>query len=185
MKRFLIKIYIFLNYIFLRFFYKKKYLSGKLFSRKYYTNGWIKAKQFVFSQKIKGINKDVPWPCSPNSIIINPMNIVFDIDYIDNFFNFGCYFQAHGKIVIGKRTQIAPNVGIITSNHDIHNIEKHSMPKDVIIGDDCWIGMNSLILPGVVLGNRTIVGGGSIVTKSFPEGNCVIAGNPAKVIRNL
>ena len=45
--------------------------------------------------------------------------------------------------------------------------------------------MNSVILPGIVLGNHTIVGAGSIVTKSFPEGNCVIAGNPAKKIRDL
>ena len=43
--------------------------------------------------------------------------------------------------------------------------------------------MNSMILPGVVLGDRTIVGAGSVVTKYFPEGNCVIAGNPAKVIK--
>lgn len=54
-----------------------------------------------------------------------------------------------------------------------------------ILCEKCWIGMNSMILPGVELGNRTIVGAGSIVTKSFKEGNCIIAGNPAKVIRNL
>jgi len=45
--------------------------------------------------------------------------------------------------------------------------------------------MNSIILPGVLLGEKTIVGAGSVVTKSFPDGNCIVAGNPAKVIRNL
>jgi carbonic anhydrase/acetyltransferase-like protein (isoleucine patch superfamily) len=45
--------------------------------------------------------------------------------------------------------------------------------------------MNSIILPGVVLGIRTIVGAGSVVTKSFPDGYCVIAGNPAKIIKTL
>ena len=45
--------------------------------------------------------------------------------------------------------------------------------------------MNSVILPGVVLGEHTVVGAGSIVTKSFPEGYCVIAGNPAKIIRKI
>ena len=57
--------------------------------------------------------------------------------------------------------------------------------KKVIIGDKTWIGMNSLILPGVVLGPNTVVGGGSVVTKSFPDGHCVIAGNPAKLIKNI
>ncbi|WP_333558948.1 DapH/DapD/GlmU-related protein [Enterococcus lactis] len=53
------------------------------------------------------------------------------------------------------------------------------------MGEQCWIGMNSVLLPGIILGPKTIVGAGSIVTKSFKEGNCVIAGNPAKVIRKL
>lgn len=57
--------------------------------------------------------------------------------------------------------------------------------REVRIGDYCWIGMNVVILPGVVLGTRTIVGAGSIVTKSFPDGYCILAGNPAKIIKNL
>jgi acetyltransferase-like isoleucine patch superfamily enzyme len=57
--------------------------------------------------------------------------------------------------------------------------------KDVVIGNKCWIGMNAMILPGVHLGDNTIVGAGSVVTKSFPEGNVVIAGNPAKLIKKL
>jgi len=57
--------------------------------------------------------------------------------------------------------------------------------NDVYIGDYCWIGANAVILLGVHLGPHTIVGAGSIVTKSFPEGYCVIAGNPAKIIKKL
>ncbi|MDT4068951.1 type 8 capsular polysaccharide synthesis protein Cap8J, partial [Staphylococcus aureus] len=57
--------------------------------------------------------------------------------------------------------------------------------EDVKIGNYSWIGMNSVILPGVELGEHTIVGAGSVVTKSFPEGNVVIGGNPAKIIKKI
>jgi len=50
------------------------------------------------------------------------------------------------------------------------------------LGERCWIGMNSIILPGVRLGDGTIVGAGSVVTHSFPGGQVMIAGNPAKII---
>jgi acetyltransferase-like isoleucine patch superfamily enzyme len=103
-----------------------------------------------------------------------------------NFQGFGNYFQNFsGKIVVGRGTYIAPNVGIITANHDPLDLDKHLPGEDVILGEGCWIGMNSVILPGVVLGPHTIVGAGSVVTKSFIEGNCIIAGNPASVIRKL
>ena len=57
--------------------------------------------------------------------------------------------------------------------------------KEVRIGDYSWLGMGVIILPGVELGKRTIVGAGSVVTKSFPDGYCVIAGNPARLIKRL
>ena len=92
---------------------------------------------------------------------------------------------ADAFIYIGKGTYIAANVGIITANHDLNDLTKAAPGKDVRLGENCWIGMNSTILPGVTLGEHTIVGAGSVVTKSFPEGHCVIAGNPAKIIRLL
>ena len=55
----------------------------------------------------------------------------------------------------------------------------------VVIGSYSWIGQGALIMPGVKLGKRVVVGAGSVVTKSFPEGWCVIAGNPAKKIKDL
>ena len=64
-------------------------------------------------------------------------------------------------------------------------MELHDGPKTVYIEEKCWIGMNSVLLPEVRLGEKTIVGAGSVVTKSFPMGNCIIAGNPAKIIRCL
>lgn len=77
----------------------------------------------------------------------------------------------------------ANNVGTITENHNFLDLDRHLPGKDIIIGDRCWIGMKRVVLPGVILGEGTIVGAGAIVTKSFIDGNCVVAGNPAKVIK--
>jgi acetyltransferase-like isoleucine patch superfamily enzyme len=84
-----------------------------------------------------------------------------------------------------KRSKIAPNCGFITTNHDFNLLDKSGIGKDIIIGNNCWIGMNSVILPGVKLANHIIVGAGSVVTKSFDEEDIIIAGNPAKKIKNI
>jgi len=97
----------------------------------------------------------------------------------------GVYIQDVDHIHIGKNVWIAPGVKIIARNHNIYDLSRHDEWEDVIIEDWCWVGANAVILPGVHLGKHTVVGGGSVVTKSFPEGYCVIAGNPAKKIRNL
>lgn len=94
------------------------------------------------------------------------------------------YFQGSGKVYISDYVQFGPNVGVQSANHDLYD-QRKSVAKPIRIGDYCWIGMGSIILAGVELGPRTIVGANSIVTKSFPEGYCVIAGNPAKVVKLL
>jgi len=185
MKKIMKKIYIGLSKLILPIFYNKKYLQGKHFSDGNII-GYQWAWRSIFMQKVLGYNRNIPWPVSFRSVIGNKDNIEFDINDLNNFQHFGCYFQNYkGKIIIGSGTYIAPNVGIITQNHDINDLDKHQDAKDVIIGEKCWIGMNSMVLPGVKLGNNTIVGAGSIVTKSFEEGNCIVAGNPAKILRKF
>lgn len=175
---------IFLVRIIAPLFYSKKYLRGKHFNKS--DEGWVWVTKGIWRQKILGFNRFVPWPMSHTSTISNWENIIFDDEDINNFQSPGCYFQNFsGKIILGKGSYIAPNVGIITSNHDLVNLEKHVWGKDVVIGKNCWIGMNTVVLPGVVLGDHTIVGAGSVVTKSFKEGNLVIAGNPAKIINKI
>lgn len=168
--------------------YDKKYLKGKWFSGPLggiVSVGWKWAYQNAKNCKKMGINLDSKWPVSPRCTVVCPQNITFHPDDLNNFQSLGCYYQGIGKIDIGKGTYIAQNVGVITANHNPADLDKHLEPKPVIIGEKCWIGMNSVILPGVTLGANTVVGAGSVVTKSFPEGNCVIAGSPAKVIKSI
>ena len=163
------KIIIFFIKYFARLFYDKKFLCGKYFKES--NIGWIWVLKGIFYQKILGFNRHIPYPIAPFFKITNYKNIIFHPNDINNFQSYGCYFQStYAKIYIGKGTQIASNVGIITSNHDIQNLNKRTKIKNIVIGKNCWIGMNSVILPGVKIGSNTIVGAGSVVTKSFKEG---------------
>lgn len=128
-------------------------------------------------------NKSIYWPVSKYSYITHPNNIFVGIMSNPGSQN-GCYIQGNGGVFIGDYVLFANNIGVISGNHSIFERQKHEC-KEVRIGDNSWIGMNSIILPGVILGPCTIVGAGSVVTKSFPEGYCIIAGNPAKVIKNI
>lgn len=169
--------------VFFGMFYKKEYLTGKYYEKK--RLGWMWALRGI-QGRVFGRNRKIPWPVGKNTLVSNGNNIKFHSSSINAFQMPGCYYQCHrGKIIIGKNLQIAPNCGIITTNHDVYNPENHIDGKDVNIGDNCWIGMNSMILPGVTLGDNTIVGAGSVVTKSFEDGYMVIAGNPAKLIYRL
>ena len=136
-----------------------------------------------FWQKLLRINSDVPWPMHFSSIANGIQNITIGIDTNPGFMP-GCYIQGAGPVNIGDYTQISANVGIISGNHVLTDTRKHIM-GEVHIGKYCWIGMNAMILPNVVLGDHTIVGAGAVVTKSFPEGYCVVAGNPAKKIKDI
>ena len=136
-----------------------------------------------YNQKVKGHCNDSYWPVHFTSLVSNPNNIYCGIETCPGY-SPGNYIQAIGKIHIGDYTQIAPNVGIISANHDVYDNSKHII-GEVKIGKYCWLGMGSIIMPGVTLGDFTIVGAGAIVTKSFEEGYCIIGGNPAKEIKKL
>jgi acetyltransferase-like isoleucine patch superfamily enzyme len=166
-------------------FYKRKYLIGRHFETPS-LQGWVWVISGIWKQKILGFNRYLPFPCHPTARIYNYKNIIFDVDNLDNFQSPGIYFDCANKsIYLGKGTYIAPNVGLITANHQFDNLDIHQEGEDIIIGKHCWIGMNAVILPGVILGDHTIVGAGAVVTKSFPAGNCVLGGVPAKIIKML
>ena len=165
-------------------FFDKKYIKGKYFDNTYY--GYRFSLKSVWVKNFLRIETPKRIPTALTCKLSSEENIIFHPDDINNFQSPGTYFQNfNAKIYLGKGTYIAPNVGIITSNHSVENLDNHQEGKEVIIGERCWVGMNSIILPGVILGNRTIVAAGSVVNKSFEQGNIIIGGTPAKIIKQL
>ena len=136
-----------------------------------------------YNQFIYGQNRHVPWPVHHSSVVSGVERIYSGIETSPGYMS-GCYIQGYGGIYFGDYTQVGPNVSVISANHDINDTRAtHYSP--VRIGKYCWLGSGAIILPGVTLGDHTIVGAGSVVTKSFPGGYCIIAGNPARVIKKV
>ena len=127
----------------------------------------------------------------------------FSVDYGENIhignnceINMNCTFLDCNRITIGDNSGIGPNVQIYAVSHPVQPVERltgnnygdltfwktNSAP--VTIGSNVWIGGGSIILAGVTIGDNTTIGAGSVVTKSIPA-NCLAAGNPCKVIREL
>ncbi|NVK00691.1 MAG: acyltransferase [Oceanospirillaceae bacterium] len=99
----------------------------------------------------------------------------------------GVLITTDGGVVIGDRTLIGYGAKILSRNHVIPSvgrsfIDSGHVAKKVVIGKDCWIGANSIILPGVRLGDGVVVAAGSVVTKSQAS-NSIVGGVPAKLIR--
>lgn len=105
-----------------------------------------------------------------------------------NFFaNYNCTIIDVAKVTIGDNCQMAPNVAIYTAGHPLHPVSRNSLYEygiSVTIGDNVWIGGNTVILSGVHIGSNTVIGAGSVVTKDIPDW-VVAAGNPCRVIKKI
>lgn len=105
-----------------------------------------------------------------------------------NFFaNYNCTILDVAKVKIGDNCQLAPNVSIYTAGHPIHPVSRNSLyeyGKEVIIGDNVWIGGNAVICPGVHIGDNVVIGAGSVVTKDILDWS-LAAGNPCRVLRQI
>ena len=101
------------------------------------------------------------------------------------FINSGCHFQDQGGIYIGDGTFIGHNVVLATLNHDLNPNSRGDMwPKPIHLGKKVWIGSGAIVLPGVTIGDNSVIAAGSVVTKNVPE-NSVYGGNPAKLIKKI
>lgn len=111
-----------------------------------------------------------------SNVIIRPQSMLFA--------------DENTQIIIEDNVLIGSGVHIYVDNHryddiSLQIIEQGYYPsKEVILKSGSWIGANAIILPGVTIGHNSVIGAGSIVTKSIPD-YCVAAGNPAKIIKNL
>ncbi len=141
-------------------------------------------------QKRKAILDDL-LPKAEKDLWIQPP---FYCDYGTNmyigekvFFNFNCVVLDVMPVTIGSRTLFGPNVQIYTATHPLNFKERASgleYAKPVNIGEDVWIGGSAVICPGISIGDRTVIGAGSVVTKDIPS-DVFAAGNPCRVVRGL
>lgn len=148
----------------------RKYPTGKLF------------KCFI-AQKIFGINRQVTWPVHWTSEVKAFDKIQRGTETPGSMM--GSYFDGRNGIILEENVWVGPKVSIISMDHNLFCYKEYKREGPVRIGRDSLLTTGCIILPGVVLGEHTIVAAGAVVTKSFPEGNQILAGNPAVVIRKI
>ena len=135
--------------------------------------------------------------CGEDVTVQTPFKVVYGKNlYIGDhvFINSNSSILDGGEIRIGSRVLIGPDTKIYAGNHSLNSDERIvvengktrliSIPQPVTIGDDVWIGGNVTIVPGVEIGNGAVIAAGSVVVKNVPE-RVLVAGNPAKVIKNI
>jgi maltose O-acetyltransferase len=101
--------------------------------------------------------------------------------------NYNLTILDNGRVVVGDNVMIGPNVQLLTACHPIYADERNTLfefTKPIIIGDNVWIGGGVTVLPGVSIGKNSVIGAGSVVTKDV-EGAKIVAGNPARVLRDV
>lgn len=103
------------------------------------------------------------------------------------FVNFNVTIIDLGLVSIGNNVLIAPNVQIYTATHPLAAAPRRAWEttvKHVVIEDDCWIGGGAILLPGVTIGARSVIGAGAVVTRDVPPDSLAL-GNPARVLRRI
>jgi len=160
----------------INFFYPE-YYRPKYGYQKYYKLFF----HYLIPQKFFRLNPNINWPVHFTSKVNAPQNITKGIlcDPGDNLNN---YIQATNGIHFGSNIELGPGVKIISSNHDTYNFRKHIKCNPIIIGNNVWVGANSVILPNVKIGDNVVIGAGSIVVKDVPP-NSIAVGNPCKVVK--
>lgn len=142
-----------------------------------------KAEQMAILRELLG-------RCGENLTVNQPFRCDYgrNIRLGDNvFINFNMTILDEAEVTIGNNVFIGPNVSIYTPCHPLDADERNTgveWAEPVTIGNDVWIGGNTVILPGVTIGDGAVVGAGSVVSRDVPEASLVV-GCPAHVVRKL
>lgn len=175
MKKILIKIHNYYCSLLVYIFYPKK--------RELADWDACTTSKYILFQKILNINgaRKVPWPVHFTSQVGGAITVGH---LTAPGMMPGIYINGNNGIEFGDGVYVAAGVKIISANHDLNDYGKHIKTKSIKIGNNVWIGANAIILPSVNVADGCVIGAGAVVTKSFYQANCVIAGNPAKIIKD-
>ena len=163
--------------------FKYVYKFFRLFFQDYFSNYWINKIPFYFIRHqyyktVMGIKIG-----KGSSIHLNCFVYGTNIQIAENStINRNCYLDGRGRLFIGNKVSISPEVQLITEDHDYNSINFSGRSRDIVIGDYVWIGTRAIILPGVHIGKGAVVCAGAVVTKNVAEYD-VVAGVPAVKIK--
>lgn len=163
-------------------------------TREYYLSDYedTQKREAILRELLGGIGEnveiDTPFHCDHGNNIFLGNDVIIGIN---------CTFVDNAEIRIGNRVLIASNVQFYTSSHPVLPQERlvddwkekgttffRTYARPIEIKDNAWIGGGSILLPGVTVGENSVIGAGSVVNRSIPA-NCVAVGNPCRVIRTL
>lgn len=163
--------------------FNRRVAAKKLFKAYNKTDdGEIELRNKILRQLFKSVGKNV-W-IEPDFRCEFGTNITVE----DNvYINFGCIILDCAEVTIGSHTLLGPNVGLYAANPSTDATERINggcYSKPIHIGKNVWLGGDVKVLGGVTIGDNSIIGAGSIVTKDIPS-NVIAVGNPCKVIREI
>jgi maltose O-acetyltransferase len=134
--------------------------------------------------------EDILGGIGDNVIIWTPFNCIYGENiYLGNhvFFNLNCMIIDNNRVEIGDHGMVGPGVQIYTAAHPLDAESRDQgweETRPVTIGNSVWIGGSAILLPGVTIGDQSVIGAGAVVTKDVPA-RVVVAGNPARIIREI